>query len=123
MTSELKEVRGALEFLSKLDNYCAEYKDGNIEKNIRPKFDYANTKVHTYGWELASNALTKLDSYIERQESRELAKYQPCGCVVCSCEDDIQCTGCGAKNCGTHKVGEIPNPVKKAAIKVIKQGI
>jgi len=38
-----------------------------------------------------------------------LARNQPCGCVVCQCEDDNQCQGCGAKHCGTHPVGEIPN--------------
>lgn len=41
----------------------------------------------------------------------ELAKHQPCGCVVCTCEDDVQCQGCGAKHCGTHPVGHIPQPV------------
>ena len=41
----------------------------------------------------------------------ELARHQPCGCIVCRCESDEQCSGCGAKNCGTHAVGEIPNPV------------
>ena len=41
----------------------------------------------------------------------ELAKNQSCGCIVCMCEDEDQCQGCGAKNCGTHPVGEIPNPV------------
>lgn len=44
-------------------------------------------------------------------ESAELARHQPCGCVVCTCEDEERCNGCGAKNCGTHPVGEIPNPV------------
>jgi len=39
-----------------------------------------------------------------------LARNQPCGCVVCRCENDEQCQGCGAKHCGTHPVGEIPNP-------------
>lgn len=38
-----------------------------------------------------------------------LARNQPCGCVVCQCKDDNQCHGCGAKHCGTHPVGEIPN--------------
>ena len=42
---------------------------------------------------------------------RLLAKHQPCGCVVCTCEDDTQCHGCGAHYCGTHPVGQIPNPV------------
>lgn len=40
-----------------------------------------------------------------------LAKYQPCGCVICTCGDDERCHGCGAKNCGTHLPTEIPNPV------------
>jgi hypothetical protein len=40
-----------------------------------------------------------------------LAKHQPCGCIVCTCEDDLRCHGCGAKNCGTHPVGQIPNAV------------
>lgn len=40
-----------------------------------------------------------------------LAKHQPCGCVVCTCEDEEQCHGCGAKNCGDHPVGKMPNPV------------
>lgn len=43
--------------------------------------------------------------------SRALAQHQPCGCQVCICEDDEQCQGCGAKPCGTHPVGEIPEPV------------
>lgn len=37
-----------------------------------------------------------------------LAKRQPCGCVVCTCENDDQCQGCGAKHCGTHLLGEFP---------------
>lgn len=41
----------------------------------------------------------------------ELAKHQACGCVVCTCEDEVQCQGCGAKHCGTHPVGQIPQPV------------
>lgn len=40
-----------------------------------------------------------------------LAKHQPCGCVICTCENDEQCQGCGAKNCGSHPIGKIPNPV------------
>lgn len=41
----------------------------------------------------------------------ELQRNQPCGCIVCMCEDEEQCHGCGAKNCGTHPVGQFPNPV------------
>ena len=38
-----------------------------------------------------------------------LAKHQPCGCVLCTCEDEERCHGCGAKNCGTHEVGKFPS--------------
>lgn len=31
---------------------------------------------------------------------RMLAKNQPCGCVVCTCEDEVRCHGCGAHKCG-----------------------
>jgi len=44
-------------------------------------------------------------------QKRVFAKHQPCGCVVCTCEDDERCHGCGARNCGGHAVGEFPNPV------------
>lgn len=40
-----------------------------------------------------------------------LAKHQPCGCIVCTCDDEVQCRGCGAKHCGTHEVGEFSSPV------------
>ena len=43
-----------------------------------------------------------------------LAKYQKCGCIVCTCEDDYQCQGCGAYHCGTHPVGEIHDAVYEA---------
>jgi len=42
------------------------------------------------------------------REPSHLAKRQPCGCVVCTCETDDQCSGCGAKHCGKHPVGEFP---------------
>ena len=44
-------------------------------------------------------------------DGNEMAKHQPCGCVICTCEHETQCQGCGAKHCGTHAVGNIPNPV------------
>lgn len=40
-----------------------------------------------------------------------LAKHQPCGCVLCTCEDEVQCQGCGAKNCGKHPTGQFESPV------------
>jgi len=49
-----------------------------------------------------------------QQKGMRLAKHQPCGCVICTCEDDYQCQGCGARNCGKHLAGEIPTPVYEA---------
>ena len=70
-------------------------------------------------WDMLKEALFKAPSrtlpFIETVEKlyrpRLLAKNQPCGCVVCTCEDDIQCQGCGAKSCGNHNSNELPNAV------------
>ncbi len=40
-----------------------------------------------------------------------LARNQPCGCIICYCDNIDQCQGCGAKCCGNHAVGEIPDPI------------
>ena len=42
---------------------------------------------------------------------RYLVRYQDCGCVICTCDNKKQCQGCGAECCGTHEVGEIPDPI------------
>jgi hypothetical protein len=50
----------------------------------------------------------------EAPADRVLARNQPCGCIVCTCngeDEPDRCFGCGAKSCGTHPVGEIPDPV------------
>lgn len=54
-----------------------------------------------------------LQEEIKLYKAPEFARNQPCGCVTCHCEDLIKCHGCGAKNCGTHEAGEIPNPIYK----------
>jgi hypothetical protein len=33
---------------------------------------------------------------------KELKRFSDCGCVICICEDDEKCHGCGAKLCGAH---------------------
>jgi len=48
--------------------------------------------------------------------NRELARSQSCGCIVCWCEDAVQCQGCGSRSCGNHPVGEIPNPIFNDAL-------
>lgn len=40
-----------------------------------------------------------------------LARHQPCGCIICTCGDVERCHGCGAKNCGQHAVGAMPDPL------------
>lgn len=50
-----------------------------------------------------------------RAADQVLAKRQPCGCVICTCEDPVQCHGCGAEHCGKHPVGEFDAPVYESA--------
>jgi len=64
--------------------------------------DYHNRTIA-----LCNMALT----WLEVQQKPTLYKYQPCGCVVCTCENEEQCQGCGAMHCGTHPIGKIPNPL------------
>jgi hypothetical protein len=45
------------------------------------------------------------------KNTKILDRYQKCGCIVCICDDDERCHGCGAQHCGTHAVGKIPEPV------------
>ena len=51
-----------------------------------------------------------------------LARNQPCGCVVCSCEDEVQCHGCGASNCGTKECVFKYHPENKVYTAVQKAG-
>ena len=52
----------------------------------------------------------RVKELVQRQP-RELARHQPCGCIVCICGDVERCQGCGAKSCGTHEPGFIQSPV------------
>ena len=63
----------------------------------------------------AADKLAELAEQMRDQQEalgeQSLSRNQPCGCVICVCEDDEQCQGCGAKSCGKHPADEIPNPV------------
>lgn len=50
----------------------------------------------------ALDALRNLLSLAQQPAAPVLAKHQPCGCVICTCEDEQQCQGCGAKHCGNR---------------------
>ncbi|MEZ2742630.1 hypothetical protein ACBP93_08360 [Paenalcaligenes hominis] len=70
------------------------------------------TKLYAHPMPCASQSTDKTACVSGNGKSdRQLARHQPCGCVVCYCENQERCLGCGAKYCGTHEVGEIPNPV------------
>lgn len=68
--------------------------------------------VKSYG-NLRAHRVTALIAEVRRLREPTLARNQPCGCVTCICADLEKCHGCGAKNCGTHEAGVIPNPVYK----------
>jgi hypothetical protein len=53
----------------------------------------------------------RCEALLETASRPLLARDQQCGCRVCNCENEYQCQGCGATNCGTHPAGQIPNPI------------
>jgi hypothetical protein len=70
--------------------------------------------LHTYDEVENPTARALSEALLELGPEPVLAKHQPCGCVVCTCENEAEpdrCLGCGAKHCGTHPVGAIPSPV------------
>ena len=57
------------------------------------------------------------------EQQPALTKYQPCGCVICTCEHETQCQGCGAKHCGTHPIGQLyqqPTPDVSALVEALQ---
>jgi hypothetical protein len=73
--------------------------------------------THDYPGNSGLNALCDMALQHRRSLAGEqeavLAKYQPCGCIICTCESnaDNRCLGCGAKHCGSHPLGEFQNPL------------
>jgi uncharacterized protein (DUF2147 family) len=41
----------------------------------------------------------RIEELEAERSGRTLLRIQPCGCVVCCCDDYEQCHGCGAKMC------------------------
>ena len=62
----------------------------------------------------------------EKEIPCEPLRHQPCGCILCCCEDEEQCHGCGAKMCKEHtELGYIPNLVyaKRSEKKITGRGM
>lgn len=59
---------------------------------------------------MAPEKLKQLRAICDAAGRGQFARYQPCGCVLCVCESDGQCFGCGAKMCMSHPADELPNP-------------
>jgi hypothetical protein len=78
----------------------------------RQKYVHSHIEALWDGWQ--ARAAVAPSPSAAGESVATLAKHQPCGCVVCTCEDPEQCHGCGAKHCGTHPVGEIPSPLYAA---------
>lgn len=90
--------REVLEMVRMLE--AKEWADHVGKSELGKRLEWVISTLHNELWE----AQTK-------HSKTELARNQPCGCIVCNCDNDERCVGCGAKNCGTHAVGEIPNPI------------
>jgi hypothetical protein len=50
-----------------------------------------------------ASVITELQKELDQSradlETPQLARIQPCGCVLCICDDSESCLGCGAKSC------------------------
>lgn len=81
---------------------------GAIEKTTR----VFSIPAYAHPIPCVSTAIDKTACESENGESdKQLPRLQPCGCVICYCENQERCLGCGAKYCGTHDLEETPNPV------------
>lgn len=75
----------------------------------RPKGE-SNSSERTF-FDMALKKLeTELSEALKWKEPM-LSRNQPCGCVICNCESEERCSGCGSKYCGTHAIGQIPNAI------------
>lgn len=95
--SLLKRIKAALNNLPHLPDETIRRKDEHLHDDLN-KFLEEHGKDH-----IADTSKMIFEP--------ELARHQPCGCVVCSCENQVQCLGCGSKHCGTHELGVFTNPV------------
>jgi len=90
----LKRVREALEFFGKLDNYAAPFKEGDIKKGVRPKFDFADTPTQRKGFDIAKEALKELDSFIESNGWQDIKSAPKDGSSFLAITLDDGITGC-----------------------------
>lgn len=99
------EKRGFAEAVEK----AVEVVTGLRDKWCKP----TGTKEEEAAWDQCQRIYFAIRAlaWLKAQQRPTLHKYQPCGCVVCTCENAEQCQGCGAKHCGTHPIGKIPNPI------------
>lgn len=60
-------------------------------------------KDHTFWADELANDLA--DAIMTLIEEPLRARNQPCGCIVCYCEENPEnrCTGCGARSCGSEQ--------------------
>lgn len=89
--------------------------DDEYAEDARARLAAINEKICTIAQQPAADAERAFfaqDFYEEAREGKkpwpaqepaaEFLKNQPCGCVLCTCEDERQCQGCGAKHCGNR---------------------
>jgi hypothetical protein len=59
-TKREQKLIEVLKFFGRLDNYAAPYKEGDVAKGIRPKFDFENTPVQKHGFEKTQAILQEI---------------------------------------------------------------
>lgn len=83
--------------------------DDGFAKELADDWEAAQKAAFDHAIETTLSATTQQPAH-----DKWLAQHQPCGCIICICDDDERCHGCGAKHCGTHPLGVIPNAVYEA---------
>lgn len=63
--------------------------------------------------ELAKPCILARRAIFGKGNGEEKVRFRQCGCVLCICEDERQCHGCGAKLCEEHRKSPSPAPEVK----------
>ena len=77
--------------------------DGSFANRIAPTnwmtFEEEKEKLLNHSW-IKANRAKIVSLYAAPVLRAPASRAYLCGCVLCICDDDVRCHGCGAKQCG-----------------------
>ena len=78
-----------------------------LEKVSANLWDYTSPNVAITNKHIADSK--KLIDQAIALSKPEPLRNQPCGCILCDCDSEGRCLGCGSKMCGKHQeIGHLP---------------